>query len=100
MLRVFCARDELMAISAESVPRAVASVVPPTGYQWEPRSLPLAVLIRAIRISENYTLSPLRRRYGLQSGEAKVCADGSPKIRDASWGQAAGESSAQIRVIR
>jgi len=80
MLRVFCARDELMAISAESVP--------------------LAALIRPIRISENYTLSPLRRRYGLHSGEAKVCADGSPKIRDASWGQAAGESSAQIRVIR
>jgi len=63
-------------------------------------SVPLAALIQTIRISENYTLSPLQRRYGLRSGEAKVCADGSPKIKDASWGQAAGESSAQIRVIR
>ena len=31
---------------AESVPRAVASVAPEVGYWREPRSLPLAVLIR------------------------------------------------------
>jgi len=39
------------------------------------------------RISENATLPPLRRVYSLQSGEAEVCADDSPKKWDASWGK-------------
>lgn len=41
-LRVFCARSERMATSAESVPRAVASVVPGTRLL---RELPLAAPI-------------------------------------------------------
>ena len=39
---------------AGSVPRAVASVAPEVGYWREPRSLPLAVLIRRVlTMSEN-----------------------------------------------
>ena len=36
--------------SCESVPRAVASVAPTISPLWEPRSLPLAVLIRPHRL--------------------------------------------------
>jgi hypothetical protein len=44
-LRVFCARNERMATSVESVPRAVVSVAAETRRLLEPHLLTLAVLI-------------------------------------------------------